>query len=173
MVYSYWLRDAKQTLRRLGQQQKNLKNKIKGYHKMPSRLERTGLQIVTYDNHLITYRNNCLSITKLLNEITARRKRYNETQTIKRQLEEQRSRLPILVESARNIEFHFNKKHLEIPELPMWVLKAKGETFYVHHVDFNLNISTRENPDHASTKGSIRIKKGNIKIDKDLKAEIY
>lgn len=41
----------------------------------------------------------------------------------------------------------------------MWVLKAKGETYYVNHVDCNKSWSTKETPDNPSTKGAIKIKK--------------
>lgn len=55
--------------------------------------------------------------------------------------------------------FHFNKKHLEDSSIPMWVLKAHGETYYVNHVDCNKPWSTKETPDNPSTKGAIKIKK--------------
>ena len=54
--------------------------------------------------------------------------------------------------------FHFNKKHLEDPAIPMWVIKAKGESYYVEHVDCMVNWSTKETPDNSHTKGSIKIK---------------
>jgi hypothetical protein len=58
------------------------------------------------------------------------------------------------------IIFHFNKKHLENPNIPMWVIKTKGQTYYVHHVnvDKGVGFSTKETPDNPSTKGSIKIK---------------
>lgn len=63
------------------------------------------------------------------------------------------------------IVFHFNKKHLEDPNIPMWVVKSKGETYYVHHVDVDKGIgfSTKETPDNPHTKGSIKFK-GTLKI---------
>lgn len=58
------------------------------------------------------------------------------------------------------IVFHFNKKHLEDPNIPMWVIKSKGQTHYVHHVDVakGVGFSTKETPDNPSTKGSIKFK---------------
>jgi hypothetical protein len=58
------------------------------------------------------------------------------------------------------IAFHFNKKHLEDPNIPMWVIKSKGQTHYVHHVDVDKGVgfSTKETPDNPSTKGSIKFK---------------
>lgn len=41
----------------------------------------------------------------------------------------------------------------------MWVLKVKGKTYYVEHVDFeNISFSTKETPDNPHTKGSIKVK---------------
>lgn len=58
---------------------------------------------------------------------------------------------------CRTVDFHFNKGHLEFPDLPMWVVKARGRTFYVDHVDARCHWSTRETPD-GSTKGMIRFR---------------
>lgn len=54
--------------------------------------------------------------------------------------------------------FHFNKKHLEDPNIPMWVIKTKGQTFYVDHVISEVGWSTKETPDNPHTKGAIKIK---------------
>ena len=56
------------------------------------------------------------------------------------------------------IIFHFNKKHLQDPTIPMWVIKHKGKTHYVHHVDSEVGFSTKETPDNPHTKGSIKFK---------------
>lgn len=45
------------------------------------------------------------------------------------------------------------------PSIPMWVVKAKGQTYYVDHVDCEKGWSTKETPDNPSTKGSIIVKK--------------
>jgi hypothetical protein len=55
--------------------------------------------------------------------------------------------------------FHFNKGHLTDQTIPMWVLKTKGASYYVHHVDCQMPWSTKETPDNPSTKGSLKIKK--------------
>lgn len=57
-----------------------------------------------------------------------------------------------------NVVFHFNKAHLTDPTIPMWVVKTKGKTFYVNHVDCNLPWSTKETPNNSHTKGSIKIR---------------
>jgi len=70
------------------------------------------------------------------------------------------------------VVFHFNKKHLEDSSIPMWVLKAKGQTYYVNHVDCNKPWSTKETPNNPSTKGAIKVKKCILKIDNDHNAVI-
>jgi hypothetical protein len=70
------------------------------------------------------------------------------------------------------VVFHFNKKHLEDETIPMWVLKCKGETYYVHHVTCNLPWSTKETPDNSHTKGSIKIKQCLVVIDEENCATI-
>ena len=64
-----------------------------------------------------------------------------------------------------DVIFHFNKKHLQDPTVPMWILKAKGETYYVEHVDCRIGWSTKETPDNAHTKGAIKIKHCLLTID--------
>lgn len=74
------------------------------------------------------------------------------------------------------IIFHFNKKYLEDNSIPMWTIKTKGETYYVHHMESSIGFSTKETPDNPHTKGSIKFK-GRLKIDKkdngELVATIY
>lgn len=42
----------------------------------------------------------------------------------------------------------------------MWVVKCRGDTYYVHHVDVSpgVGFSTKETPNNNSTKGSIKFK---------------
>lgn len=69
--------------------------------------------------------------------------------------------------ACKDLVFHFNKKHLEDETIPMWVVKSKGETFYVNHVECNVPWSTKETPDNVSTKGSIKVKDCLLAIDDD------
>lgn len=50
----------------------------------------------------------------------------------------------------------------------MWVIKCRGDTHYVHHVDVNpgVGFSTKETPDNPHTKGSIKIK-GYLTLEED------
>ena len=65
----------------------------------------------------------------------------------------------------KEVIFHFNKKHLEDPTIPMWVLKMKGQTFYVDHVEANAPWSTKETPDNSHTKGSLKFKHVTVEMD--------
>ena len=69
--------------------------------------------------------------------------------------------------SCKDVVFHFNKRHLEDPTIPMWVVKAHGVTFYVDHVTAEIPWSTKETPDNPSTKGSIKFKRCKLTIDED------
>ena len=64
------------------------------------------------------------------------------------------------IDKRTEIIFHFNKMHLQDASIPMWVIKAKGETYYVNHVDVDSGVgfSTKETPNNPSTKGSIKLK---------------
>lgn len=74
--------------------------------------------------------------------------------------------------ACKELVFHFNKKHLEDHTVPMWIIKAKGESYYVNHVTCELAWSTKETPDNSHTKGSIKIKKCLLVIDDDNCATI-
>jgi hypothetical protein len=54
----------------------------------------------------------------------------------------------------------------------MWVLKTKGESYYVNHVDCTVPWSTKETPDNPSTKGSLRVKNCLMVIDEDNNATL-
>jgi len=71
-------------------------------------------------------------------------------------------------EKNERVIFHFNKASLQDSTIPMWVLKHKGKTHYVDHVDVDSGIGfkTKETPDNPHTKGSIQLK-GKIEIYKE------
>lgn len=67
--------------------------------------------------------------------------------------------MDILFEKCREVIFHFNTGFLKNPDIPMWVIKAKGKTYYVHHVDaLGVPWTTKETPDNDTTKGSLKFK---------------
>lgn len=59
--------------------------------------------------------------------------------------------------------FHYNKKHNEDTTIPPWVVKVKGESYYIHHLDSSVGFSTKETPDNSHTKGSLKFK-GRLQI---------
>ena len=63
-----------------------------------------------------------------------------------------------ITDYSRDIGFHFNKKFLEDSSIPMWVIKCKGETYYVDHLNSQVGFTTKETPDNNSTKGSLKFK---------------
>lgn len=68
--------------------------------------------------------------------------------------------------------FHFNRGHLANPEIPMWVLKTKGESYYVNHVTASCSWTTKETPDNPTTKGSLKFKNVDVEINEDKEAII-
>lgn len=82
-----------------------------------------------------------------------------------------------ITEKPEEIVFHFNKKHLENPTIQMWVVKCRGDTYYVNHVEVSpgVGFSTKETPDNPHTKGSIKFK-ANLGIEEEnniIIAKIY
>lgn len=63
--------------------------------------------------------------------------------------------------------FHFNKASLTDTSIPSWVVKTKGETFYVKHVNGSAPWSTKETPDNPHTKGSIKFKSVDLIIENE------
>jgi len=54
----------------------------------------------------------------------------------------------------------------------MWVVKTRGETFYVTHVTCELPWSTKETPDNTHTKGSIKVRECLLTIDDNNEARL-
>ena len=82
-----------------------------------------------------------------------------------------------ITEKKEEIVFHFNKKHLQDSTIPMWVVKCRGDTHYVDHVDVSpgIGFSTKETPDNPHTKGRIKFK-GRLSIsveENKTTAKIY
>lgn len=61
------------------------------------------------------------------------------------------------------IVFHFNKKHNEDKTIPQWVIKSKGQTFYVNHLESEVGFTTKETPDNPHTKGALQFR-GKLEI---------
>ena len=61
------------------------------------------------------------------------------------------------------IIFAFNKAHNANPLIPPWVIKYRGETFYVNHVESGVGFTTKETPNNDHTKGSLQFR-GNLEV---------
>lgn len=105
---------------------------------------------------------NAHKLCTLLNEAKLRMAGITK---MKKEMIAHQAQFPIKIEDCDRVDFHFNKKHLEFSWIPMWVLKTKGKTFYVHHVNALCPWSTRETPDNDATKGSIRLRNCSLEID--------
>ena len=81
--------------------------------------------------------------------------------------------LNLVIDKRSEIIMHFNKMHLIDSNIPMWVIKVKGSTYYVDHVDVDSGVgfSTKETPNNPHTKGSLKFK-GKLEIMNGV-ARIY
>lgn len=61
-------------------------------------------------------------------------------------------------EEVQRIVFHFNKAHLQDKAIPCWVVKHKGKTYYVNHLESQLGFSTKETPDNEHTQAAIQFR---------------
>jgi len=73
--------------------------------------------------------------------------------------------------ACKEVVFHFNKAHLSDPAIPMWVLKAKGNTYYVNHVTCDVPWNTKETP-LGKTKGAIKVKQVLLTINDHNEAHL-
>lgn len=72
---------------------------------------------------------------------------------------------------TERIVFHYNKKHNEDQTIPQWVIKVKGQTFYVNHLQSEVGFTTKETPDNPHTKGALQFK-GKLEIIEDEDQQI-
>jgi hypothetical protein len=108
---------------------------------------------------------------KFMNLLETAKERRNRLIKMNNDIREQFKTFPLSVES-RVIDFHFNKGNLIYADMPSWIVKARGKTYLLHHVDIiNGTVTTRENLG-GGTKGMLRIKNAVLEIDKDGAAVI-
>lgn len=69
-------------------------------------------------------------------------------------------------ETEKRIVFHYNKAHNTDNKIPTWIIKHRGITYYVNHIESEIGFSTKETPENDHTKGSIQFK-GKLQITKD------
>lgn len=58
------------------------------------------------------------------------------------------------------ILIQFNKAHNADQSIPPWICIHKGQTHYVNHISISpgLGFSTKERPDHATSKACLLVK---------------
>lgn len=68
-------------------------------------------------------------------------------------------------DSVDRVVFHYNKKHNEDSSIPPWVIKHRGKSYYVNHLEIlpGVGFSTKETPDNEHTKAALMIR-GKLKI---------
>jgi hypothetical protein len=110
---------------------------------------------------------------KTMTLLDSAKQRWARILAMDQQMADQMASFPLTVENCPMVDFHFNKGSIEFPSLPAWVLKTKGKSYYVHHVDFSATTgTTRETPDHPSTKGAIRFRHCTLTLNADGSARI-
>lgn len=65
------------------------------------------------------------------------------------------SNLILSDKDVNRIVFHYNKKHNQDTSVAPWIIKHKGQTYYIHHLDSVVGFSTKETPENEHTKGSL------------------
>lgn len=131
--------------------------------------QRRGCHTALQQRKLTYMRKNAQLLMKLLEEGW---QEYHRRKQGMAELQEQLDQYPMHIPKAREVVFHFNKGHLFNDLLPMWTVKCKGKTYYVHHVTSTATWSTKETPNHPSTKGSIKFKNVAVDIDSEGTAHI-
>lgn len=56
---------------------------------------------------------------------------------------------------VQRVVFHYNKMHNTDTSIPPWIIKHKGQTYYVNHLDSKVGFSTKETPLNEATKASL------------------
>lgn len=91
---------------------------------------------------------------------------------LKEEIKKEKENMSQVELACKEAGFHFNKKHLEDPTVPMWIIMAKGKKYYVDHVEANLPWTTKETPDNVKTKGAIKFKDCLVTIGEDNCAKL-
>ncbi len=58
-------------------------------------------------------------------------------------------------DEIQRVVFHYNKAHNQDASIPPWIVKHKGQTYYVNHLDSKVGFSTKETPDNEHTKAAL------------------
>jgi hypothetical protein len=179
--YQEWRKQWADVYKQVSSRIKAQKKTVQRYEKLTNEHEREWEAVRGTPNakykpnpHFVAYtrareklKGMSVAAHKLCTVLDEAKIRMGNITNMRKAMKEHLASFPISIEHCDRVDFHFNKKHLEFPWIPMWVLKTKGKTFYVHHVNALCPWSTRETPDHDSTKGSIRLRDCSLEIDAD------
>ena len=166
-TYKVWRQQWAAAYNRLTQDIREHKigiGKLVRYGSAPIHTER----LAKYRKDIIGHQNVAKKMMTLLDEATQRRDRILAMHTT---IKAQNELFPLDLGECKNIDFHFNKGHIEFPFLPMWTIRAKGRSYYVQEVEFDVPCTTRERAT-GSTKGVLRFTRGHVMIDNDGVAKI-
>ena len=156
--YLAWKRDRAKIINNVSRMCKARKAAIKDAQRAGN-AEAQKIAALSYSrDRIVAYKLNSLSEDGKI--------RRDSLLSIKNSITTQSELFPLTIENCRTIDFHFNKKHLEIPGIPMWIAKTKGKTFYVNHIDCQIPWSTMEK-DEGPTRGMIRVRQADLYIDKN------
>lgn len=56
------------------------------------------------------------------------------------------------------VVFHYNRQHNTDRTIPAWVVKHKGKSYYVNHLESDVGFNTKETPTSPHTRGSLQFK---------------
>lgn len=173
--YSAWRSDWRELYAHASEEVRQSKNRIKHFQRVIQGMcekDENRWKICDNIGQMLVEHGHKRAIARKLNTALETAKvRWAQIKAMKAGIKEQAGEFPLEVE-AKNIDFHFNKKSMEFDFVPMWVVKARGKTFYVHHMECQAGFTTRETPEHPSTKGSLRVKRGTLRIDAEGNAVI-
>ena len=172
--YQAWRSDWRELYAHASSEVRESKNRIKHFNRMVVKMDGGEQRDKICDNIgvlIVEHGHKRAIARKLMTALEVANVRWGQIKAMKRGIVEQAKEYPLEVET-KNIDFHFNKKSMEFDFVPMWVVKARGKTYYVAHMDCQTGFTTRETPDHPSTKGSLRVKRGTLRIDAEGNAVI-
>ena len=167
--YSAWRSDWRELYAHASSEVVKSKHRIKHFNRMIAGMESGESRDKICENigrMTVEHGHKRAIARKLMTALETAKIRWNQIKAMKKGIADQSKEFPLEFES-KNIDFHFNKKSIEFDFIPMWVVKARGKSYYCHSVVSSIGFSTRETPDHPSTKGSIRFKKGTLRIDEN------
>lgn len=172
--YAEWRSDWRELYAHASSEVVKSKHRIKHFTRMMQQHEAGNQRDQACDNigrMIVEHGHKRAVARKLMTALETAKIRWSQIKAMRNGIKEQAKEFPLEIE-GKNIDFHFNKKSMEFDFIPTWVVKARGKTFYVHHMDCQTGFTTRETPDHPSTKGSLRVKRGTLRISAEGLATI-